>query len=100
MSVHVTLSNKNGLLSNGGSSRPGASARIRISFVYRYVDADHVVQSMTDTPPRPSRRLTHRLSAVFVRTAPPGFYCDGHGLNLRVDPSGARRWVQRLVIGV
>ena len=25
-------------------------------------------------------------------------YCDGHGLNLRVDPSGARRWVQRLVI--
>ena len=53
---------------------------------------------MTDTPPRPSRRLTHRLSAVFVRTAPPGFYCDGHGLNLRVDPSGARRWVQRLVI--
>ena len=53
---------------------------------------------MTDTPPRPSRRLTHRLSAVFVRIAPPGFYCDGHGLNLRVDPSGARRWVQRLVI--
>ena len=53
---------------------------------------------MTDTPPQPSRRLTHRLSAVFVRTAPPGFYCDGHGLNLRVDPSGARRWVQRLVI--
>ena len=53
---------------------------------------------MTDTPPKPSRRLTHRLSAVFVRTAPPGFYCDGHGLNLRVDPSGTRRWVQRLVI--
>ena len=38
------------------------------------------------------------LSAAFVRTAPPGFYCDGHGLNLRVDPSGARQWVQRLVI--
>ena len=34
-----------------------------------------------------SRRLTHRLSAAFVRTASPGFYCDGHGLNLRVDPS-------------
>ena len=66
--------------------------------VYKTVGAPHVVSSMTDTPPRPSRRLTHRLSAVFVRTAPPGFYCDGHGLNLRVDPSGARRWVQRLVI--
>ena len=50
---------------------------------------------MTATPPR---RLTHRLSAAFVRTAEPGFYCDGHGLNLRVDPSGARQWVQRLVI--
>ena len=44
------------------------------------------------------RRLTDRLSAAFVRTAEPGFYCDGHGLNLRVDPSGARQWVQRLVI--
>ena len=47
-------------------------------------------------PPR--RREQHRLSAQFVRTAPPGFHCDGHGLNLRVDPSGARRWVQRLRI--
>ena len=33
-----------------------------------------------------------------MRHAPPGFHCDGHGLNLRVDPSGARRWVQRLVV--
>ena len=39
-----------------------------------------------------SRRLTHRLSAAFVCTVSPGFYCDGHGLNLRGDPSGARRW--------
>ena len=52
-------------------------------------------RSMTATRPR---RLTQRLSAAFVRTAEPGFYCDGHGLNLRVDPSGARQWVQRLVI--
>ena len=86
------------LTSHKTSDRPGASARILISSVYRNVDKHHVVSSMTDTPARPSRRLTHRLSAVFVRTAPPGFYCDGHGLNLRVDPSGARRWVQRLVI--
>ena len=53
---------------------------------------------MTATPPRPPRRLTHRLSAALVRTAEPGFYCDGHGLNVRVDPSGARQWGQRLVI--
>ena len=39
------------------------------------------------------------LSAAFVRTATrPGRYCDGHGLNLLVLPSGARCWVQRLVI--
>ena len=55
-------------------------------------------RSMTATPPRSPRRLTQRLSAAFVRTAEPGFYCDGHGLNLRVDPSRARQWVQRLVV--
>ena len=49
-------------------------------------------------PATPPRRLAQRLSAAFVRTAEPGFYCDGHGLNLRVDPSGVRQWVQRLVI--
>ncbi len=39
------------------------------------------------------------LSAAFVRSvAQAGRYCDGNGLYLHVDPSGARRWVQRLVI--
>nr|WP_197276958.1 site-specific integrase [Sphingomonas profundi] len=28
----------------------------------------------------------------------PGFYADGNGLYLKVDPSGAKRWVQRLMI--
>ncbi len=28
----------------------------------------------------------------------PGRYCDGHGLYLNVIPSGARSWVQRIVI--
>lgn len=40
-----------------------------------------------------------RLSAAFVRMIKePGFYGDGHGLYLKVDASGARRWVQRLMI--
>ena len=40
-----------------------------------------------------------RLTAIFVRkVSAPGRYCDGNGLYLRVDPSGARRWEQRLVI--
>lgn len=36
------------------------------------------------------------LSAAFVRNAPPGKHFDGQGLFLKVDPSGARRWVQRI----
>ena len=45
------------------------------------------------------RHLEKRLSAAFVRTIKePGFYGDGHGLYLKVDASGARRWVQRIVI--
>jgi integrase len=41
------------------------------------------------------------LSAAFVRTVhEPGKYHDGGGLGLilRVEPSGSRRWVQRIVI--
>lgn len=39
------------------------------------------------------------LSAVFVRSVKePGKYFDGHGLILKVDKSGAKRWVQRIVI--
>lgn len=45
------------------------------------------------------RHLEKRLSAAFVRTIKePGFYGDGHGLYLKVDPAGAKRWVQRIVI--
>lgn len=39
------------------------------------------------------------LSAAFVRTiSEPGKYFDGHGLFLKVDKTGARRWVQRITI--
>ncbi len=39
------------------------------------------------------------LSAAFVRTVKePGKYFDGHGLLLKVDVSGAKRWVQRITI--
>ena len=54
-------------------------------------------------PPRktkPSRPHPHNaLSAAFCRSvSQPGRYCDGNGLYLHVEPSGARHWVQRLVI--
>lgn len=45
------------------------------------------------------RRPTKTLTAAFVRAAKePGKYFDGHGLYLRVMPSGSRQWVQRIVI--
>ena len=47
---------------------------------------------------RPGRRRHHALAPTFVRTAPPGHHIDGHGLYLYVQPTGARSWIQRLVI--
>ena len=39
------------------------------------------------------------LSTSFVRSVSgPGRFCDGNALYLKVKPSGARSWVQRLVI--
>ena len=54
--------------------------------------------SRRKTKPK-GRHPDKALSAAFCRTvAVPGRYCDGNGLYLQVDPSGARRWVQRLVV--
>ena len=51
------------------------------------------------TTKRRGRHPDKALSAAFCRTvAESGRYADGNGLYLHVDPSGARRWVQRLVI--
>jgi hypothetical protein len=45
------------------------------------------------------RHLEKRLSAAAVRAIKtPGLHADGNGLYLKVDPSGARRWIQRLVV--
>lgn len=59
---------------------------------------------MADTLHSPQRTKSGKhpekaLSAAFIRTVTaPGKYNDGQGLFLKVDPSGARRWVQRIVI--
>jgi integrase len=46
------------------------------------------------------RRSQKRLSSVFVRQAKsPGRYWAGEGLYLIVDPSGASRWVLRVMVG-
>jgi hypothetical protein len=45
------------------------------------------------------RHKERSLTAATVRSLNgKGFYGDGNGLYLKVDPSGAKRWVQRLVV--
>ena len=44
-------------------------------------------------------RQQARLSAAKVRTiSEPGQFSDGNGLTLRVEPSGSKRWYQRVTI--
>ena len=48
----------------------------------------------------PGSRKQQTLSAMTVRAVTrPGMYADGNGLNLKVEPSGGKRWVQRVTIG-
>lgn len=47
---------------------------------------------------QPGPHFERRLNAAFVKTAPPGRHTDGGGLFLTVDPSGARRWLVRIVV--
>ena len=66
-----------------------------------------IIEGNTNGPLPKKRRSTKRrgrhpdkaLTAAFCRhVGESGRYADGNGLYLHVDPSGARRWVQRLVI--
>ena len=66
-----------------------------------YYEVMDAVTNTTDPPRKTKPKGRHpdkALSAAFVRTALPGRHCDGNGLYLFVQPSGARSWVQRLVI--
>lgn len=48
---------------------------------------------------KPKGRYPHnRLTAAFVKSAPPGRHFDGQGLFLLVERNGARRWGQRLTV--
>jgi integrase len=57
------------------------------------------MQTVTVGGKSAGRHQEKRLTAAAIRgQRNAGFYADGHGLYLKVDPSGAKRWVQRLVI--
>jgi len=46
-----------------------------------------------------TRQPSKSLTARFIKTVKkPGKYFDGHGLFLRVAPTGAKQWVQRITI--
>ena len=45
------------------------------------------------------RHKAEQLTAAFCAKAKPGRHTDGHGLYLVVAPTGAKRWLQRIVIG-
>lgn len=44
------------------------------------------------------RHKFNKLTAAHLRAPKPGRHLDGQGLYLDVDPSGAARWVQRLMV--
>ena len=68
----------------------------------RSEEKSKTAQTLPRKPRQTKRRGRHpdkALSAAFCRSvAVAGRYADGNGLYLHVDPSGARRWVQRIVI--
>jgi hypothetical protein len=48
---------------------------------------------------RKGQHVHNALTPMLVRKLnEPGFYADGNGLYLKVDKTGAKRWVQRIVI--
>ncbi len=48
---------------------------------------------------RKGRHITDALTAMAVKKLKePGFYADGNGLYLRISKTGAKSWVQRIVI--
>lgn len=59
-------------------------------------------ENIASAPAKGKRKGGHRdkiLSDAFVRSVKvPGFYPDGQGLYLKVETTGAKRYVQRLII--
>ena len=44
----------------------------------------------------PSKKWNALTGVEVQKKKTPGMYADGNGLNLKVDPSGAKRWVLRV----
>jgi integrase len=73
-----------------------------IFYVGWNVGWDAMADTVTDDAHKTSgkakgRHPDKKLTAVTVRRAGPGRHADGGGLYLVVDPSGARRWLLRVV---
>lgn len=68
------------------------------SAMFREIMLGEVLGGMIDVAKEPGRHRDNRLSAAGVKALGAGFHADGQGLYLKVEQSGARRWVQRIVI--
>ena len=53
---------------------------------------------MTGIKPIGQHRDKRLTAATIKNLSEPGLYADGHGLHVKVDRSGSKRWVQRIVI--
>ena len=61
------------------------------------INVTNTARLLRRTKPK-GRHPQKALSAVFIRSAPPGRHADGNGLYLFVQPSGTRSWIQRLLV--
>lgn len=50
------------------------------------------------TGKRSGPHIERQLMAAFEKAAPPGRHTDGGGLYLKVDQSGARRWLLQITV--
>lgn len=53
---------------------------------------------MAGTKPRGAHKGKALTAATIKNLKEPGFYGDGEGLYLKIDATGAKRWIQRIVI--
>lgn len=60
---------------------------------------DDATAALESAPPGKTKRALSPLTAVRVKSIrEPGRYGDGNGLYLVVEPSGARRWMLRIIV--
>ncbi|MDE0062991.1 MAG: integrase arm-type DNA-binding domain-containing protein, partial [Gammaproteobacteria bacterium] len=74
---------------------PGESAGARLTSPHQPARIPHRPPTSVDPASAPTGKLT---TGTVLATSKPGRYSDGHTLYLKVAESGAKSWVQRIVV--